>query len=62
MNVWLALSDCGVDAPGLDVVARRLDLVDSGTEGAIFDWSVGRPVVERAAGANGIVRPVFRRG
>jgi hypothetical protein len=62
VNVWLALSHCGVDAPGLDVVARRLDLVETGTEGAIFDWSVGRPVVERAAGPNGIVRPVFRPG
>jgi hypothetical protein len=62
VNVWLALSHCGIDAPGLDVVARRLDLVETGTEGAIFDWSVGRPVVERAAGPNGIVRPVFRPG
>jgi hypothetical protein len=62
VNVWVALTDCGVDAPGLDVVPKRLDLVDTGTEGAIFDWSVGRPVVERAAGREGIARPVFRAG
>jgi hypothetical protein len=62
LNVWLALSDCGVDAPGLDVVPRRLDLVETGTDGAIFDWSVGAPVVERAAGSGGVVRPVFRAG
>jgi hypothetical protein len=62
MNVWLALSHCGVDAPGLDVVPRRIDLVDTGTEGAIFDWSVGRPVVDRVAGAGGVTRPVFRPG
>jgi hypothetical protein len=62
VNVWVALSHCGLDAPGLDVVPRRLDLVDSGTEGAIFDWSVGRPVVERVAGRHGTVRPVFRPG
>lgn len=62
VNVWLALTDCGVDAPGLDVVARRLDLVETGTEGAIFDWSVGRPVVERSAGSAGIARPAFRAG
>jgi hypothetical protein len=62
VNVWLALSQCGVDAPGLDVVSRRIDLVETGTEGAIFDWSVGRPVVERAAGADGIARPVFEPG
>jgi hypothetical protein len=62
VNVWLALSHCGVDAPGLDLVSRRIDLVETGTEGAIFDWSVGRPVVERAAGPSGVVRPVFRPG
>jgi hypothetical protein len=62
MNVWLALSHCGVDAPGLDVVPRRIDLVETGTEGAIFDWSVGRAVVDRAAGPGGVTRPVFRPG
>jgi hypothetical protein len=62
MNVWLALSHCGVNAPGLGVVPRRIDLVDTGTEGAIFDWSVGRPVVDRAAGPGGVTRPVFRPG
>jgi ectoine hydroxylase-related dioxygenase (phytanoyl-CoA dioxygenase family) len=62
VNVWLSLSHCGVDAPGLDIVPTRLDLVETGTEGAIFDWSVGRPVVERAAGDSGISRPVFAPG
>jgi hypothetical protein len=62
VNVWLALSECGVNAPGLDVVPRRIDLQDTGTEGAIFDWSVGRPVVDRAAGDTGVVRPVFHPG
>jgi len=41
MNLWIALSDCGVDAPSMDMVPRRLNyIVPSGTEGAIFDWSV----------------------
>ncbi len=41
LNVWLALTDCGVDAPGMDVIPRRLDgIVETGTEGARFDWSV----------------------
>jgi hypothetical protein len=62
VNVWVALTDCGVDAPGLDIVPKRLDLVETGTEGAIFDWSVGRPVVERAAAPGGTTRPVFRAG
>ena len=63
LNVWLALSRCGDIAPGLDVVARRLDeIAPTGTEGAIFDWSVGEGVVERVAGAGGIVRPLFEPG
>jgi hypothetical protein len=61
-NVWLSLSHCGVDAPGLDIVPKRIDLVETATDGAIFDWSVGRPAVERAAGDVGICRPVFAPG
>ena len=42
LNVWLALSDCGIDSPGIDVLPRRLnDLVETGTGDAIFDWTVG---------------------
>jgi hypothetical protein len=62
VNVWLALSDCGVDAPGLDVVPTRLDLVDAGTEGAVFEWSVARTVVDRAANEVGVCRPEFAAG
>ena len=41
LNLWLALSPCGVDAPGLDIVPRRFDeILPTGTEGAMFDWSV----------------------
>jgi hypothetical protein len=63
VNVWVALSHCGDDAPGLDVVARRMpEIAPTGTEGAWFDWSVGRPVVERVAQGAPIVRPVFEAG
>jgi hypothetical protein len=62
VNVWLTLTDCGVDAPGLDVVAERLPgVLETGTEGAKFDWSVGPGVVERVA-SDSIVRPVFKAG
>lgn len=48
VNVWLGLSHCGVDAPGLDFVPRRFDaLLETGTEDAVFDWSVSPSVVER---------------
>lgn len=62
LNVWLALSDCGEHAPGMDVVAKRLDgIVEKGTEGADFDWSVGQPVVDEVAG-DAVTRPLFEAG
>src|SRR5262245_1979642 len=62
VNVWLALSECGIEAPSLDLVPRRLPLVETGTEGAQFDWSVGPGVVDRVAGDAGVVRPTFTAG
>jgi len=62
INVWISLSHCGVDAPGLDIVARRFeDIVPTGTDGANFDWSVGHGMVERITTGE-IVRPVFEPG
>jgi hypothetical protein len=63
LNIWIALSDCGVDAPGLDLVPRRLDhVVETGTGGAIFDWAVGPAVVEQLAADASVARPEFRAG
>jgi hypothetical protein len=64
LNLWLALSGCGTDAPGLDVVPRRLDrILPTGTDGALFDWSVSPSLAEEAAGgAGGILRPEFSPG
>ncbi|MGH8986877.1 MAG: phytanoyl-CoA dioxygenase family protein [Acidimicrobiia bacterium] len=62
INVWMALSDCGRDAPGLDVVPRRLnEIVETGTEGAVFPWAVGPGVVERVSAA-AVCRPTFEAG
>jgi hypothetical protein len=63
LNVWLSLSRCGDKSPGLDIVPRRLDhIVPTGTEGAIFEWSVSPRVAEEAAGDAGILRPIFEPG
>ena len=63
LNVWVALTDCGVDAPGMDLLPRRLgEIVETGTGGAIFDWAVGPAVVERLAVDAPVVRPEFRAG
>ena len=62
LNIWLSLNDSGVDAPGLEVVSKRLDaIVDAGTEGADFDWSVSDAVVAEVAG-DAIARPIFKAG
>jgi hypothetical protein len=63
LNIWIALSDCGVDAPGLDLLPRRLDhIVETGTGGAYFDWAVGPAVAERLASDAPIARPEFKAG
>ncbi len=63
LNLWLALGRCGTDAPGLDLVPRRFDhVVETGSEGAVFDWSVSPEVVAREAGATEVLRPEFLPG
>jgi hypothetical protein len=65
VNLWVALSDCGEDAPGLDLLPRRVNhLCARGTEGAHFDWSIGNSVVEALAREmdTPIVRPAFKAG
>jgi len=64
VNVWLTLTHCGDEAPGLDLVPQRMhEILETGTNGAIFDWSVGSGTVERVLGPAGVVvRPVFEAG
>lgn len=64
VNVWLALSDCGIDAPGIDIVGNRLPgVVQTGSHGAQLHWSVGAGLVDELAQAGTpIVCPVFKPG
>jgi hypothetical protein len=65
VNIWIALTDCGGDAdvPGLEIVPRRIDeILETGTCGAMFPNSIGHELVERVAGSDTIVRPMFRAG
>lgn len=77
LNVWVALSDCGVDAPGLDFVPRRIDdLLDTGGEGSGAEHLerpsgdevspktvlVAPQTAEKAAGELGVVRPPLQAG
>ncbi len=63
LNLWLSLSRCGDEAPGLDVVPRRIDHhVVTETDEAMFDNMVSQRVAEQEAGDAGIVRPIFEPG
>jgi Phytanoyl-CoA dioxygenase (PhyH) len=65
LNLWLSLSHCGDEAPGLDIVPRRLDnLVRAQTEEAVLDYQVSQRNAEEAAAAGGksIIRPIFEPG
>jgi hypothetical protein len=63
VNVWVALTDCGVDAPGMDLVPKRMDrILETGTGGANFDWAVGPDVVAEVAADAPVVRPEFEAG
>lgn len=65
MNLWIALSDCGGDSvnPGIDIVPRRFeDIVQTGTDGARFDWTVGPAYVEQHYSDTPWLRPAFKAG
>jgi hypothetical protein len=63
LNVWVALTDCGVDAPGMDIVPKRFEAVqETGTGGAIFDWAVGPDTVATLSVDAPVVRPEYRAG
>jgi hypothetical protein len=63
INLWLSLSRCGDQSPGLDLVPRRLDeLVPVGTEGTWLPNQVSQETAEEAAGDLGIQRPIFEPG
>ena len=63
LNLWLSLSRCGDEAPGLDIVPRRLDdYVATGTEGASLSWTISDEQAQLAAGSSSIDRPIFEPG
>jgi hypothetical protein len=63
LNLWLALSECGENAPGLDLVPRRLEEhVATQTDEVIMANQVSQRVAEQAAGELPILRPSFAPG
>jgi hypothetical protein len=63
LNLWLALSRCGDEAPGLDIVPRRIDdYLATGTDDAPLGWTIADQQARGAAADIGVVRPVFEPG
>ena len=63
LNLWVALSRCGKDAPGLDLVPRRLERhVPTQTDEAMMPNQVSQRVAVQAAGEVPILRPSFEPG
>lgn len=63
VNLWIALTDCGVDAPSMDMVPTRLPgIVPAGNGEASFSWSVDDAAVLAAAGDTPPVRLHFKAG
>jgi len=63
LNLWLSLSRCGDEAPGLDLVPRRLDqLVTAGGKDAFLSYQVSDADAAEAAKPKRIIRPVFEPG
>lgn len=63
LNLWLSLSRCGDESPGLDIVPRRLDhYVEQQTDEAVLSIQVSQRVAEQAAGDRPIIRPIFEPG
>lgn len=62
LNVWIAVSDCGVDAPGLDVVPRRIErLLPTGTNDAL-PWMIAHEEALAALDGAPLWRPRFQAG
>ena len=60
LNVWLALTDCGVDAPGMDIVAKRFPgIVETGS--GFAKWATN-PYAAHMVAEGHTVRPVFAAG
>ncbi len=63
VNLWVALSDCGEHASGLDLIPQRFDrILPTGTEGAYFHWDISQTVVDHERGGHPVASPVFTAG
>ena len=63
VNAWFALSHCGRDAPGMEVIPTRLERVlPVGEHGSHYGWTVSPETVARELPGVPIWRPEFEEG
>jgi hypothetical protein len=64
VNLWLSLSRCGDESPGLDMVPRRLEeIVEAGVGEVGFEKIVvSQEQAEELSGEAGILSPIFEPG
>ncbi len=63
LNMWLSLSRCGDESPGLDLLPTRLDhYLATATEEAALDYTISQRKVDDARGGIPILRPIFEPG
>jgi hypothetical protein len=61
LNIWLALTPCGIDAASLDIALRRkTSVVGAGEDGAPHEWSISDARAMRESGS--FVTPVLEAG
>lgn len=61
LNTWVALTKCGRDAPGMEFIPERMEILETGTEDAVFSWSVAPSLVDRKF-PDHLVCPEFEPG
>jgi hypothetical protein len=62
LNVWVALSHCGDEAPGLDIVPRRMDRFVETAVAPPLDFIVSQETIDELAEDTPPVRPTFEPG
>ena len=62
LNIWTVLSDCGEDAPGMDLVLKQFDHYIAAAEGSHFDWAVSDEQVDELRERVPVVTPKFKAG
>jgi hypothetical protein len=62
VNMWIALTRCGDEAPGLDIIPRPVDHLVEPAGGENFPGVVSRAKAAEVAGDTPILRPIFQPG